>query len=463
MSTEGTVIRNLMKKMNLIFHSQIILIYIIGFKRLFYHRGEDESQRKISVLKLLIFLLYLCAFVFAFLQFAEGNIPATVREEWSNKENVDLMEMFPLSRYGEVAFIIVVILVLSIFYFFITQDKPIKHVFNSIKDYTSQSKERRRAILIIFSLTILYLIYQVVKFLVFPETFETLIIAISYKAGIGFLIIWVVLQPLLVFTGLLLTFDMIAKDFPRPFKGYNKYNIPIFILTILLVIGIAGIISSTFGINFDDDIGEGLPYAALSVFPDIFYSSSGVSFMLIGVVTISTIIISLIFLEIYLKHKRGVNELQERRMANFMFLFPFLIIYVLLKAFPFAFSFSLGLQSLNDILDLIGLFIVIFFSVFRVIAIKDTSSQVELSRGILQNPKKWLDLIPSYCKVLIIFYLAFVAFYAGLEANTVFALSGATSQFEEIQMLSSIGISFFMLLYVFWRYKPEGQAISTNE
>ena len=150
-------------------------------------------------------------------------------------------------------------------------------------------------------------------------------------------------------------------------------------------------------------------------------------------------------------------------MANFIFLFPFLIIYAILKALPFAFSFSHGLQSLNDILDIFGLFMVMFFSIFRVVGIPDTSNQVELNRGILRKPKKWLDLIPSYCKVLIIFYLVFVAFYAGLEANTVFTLSGATSEFEEIQMYTAIGTSFFMILYVFWRYKPMNQLVSTNE
>jgi hypothetical protein len=114
MSTEGTIKYTLIKNLNLLLHSQLVLLYIIGFKRLFYHQGEDKSQRKISVLKILIFLLYLCAFVLAFLQFADGNIPVSVREEWRNKENVELMEMLPISIYGFLAFTIVVIIFLSI-------------------------------------------------------------------------------------------------------------------------------------------------------------------------------------------------------------------------------------------------------------------------------------------------------------------------------------------------------------
>jgi hypothetical protein len=89
-----------------------------------------------------------------------------------------------------------------------------------------------------------------------------------------------------------------------------------------------------------------------------------------------------------------------------------------------------------------------FFAIFRVLAVKDSSNQVELNQKILRRPKQWLDLIPTYSKVLIILYLVFVAFYAGLEANTIFTISGGISQFEEIQMDASIGISFLILLYV---------------
>jgi hypothetical protein len=463
MSSDGNVINNFIKRVNFVLHSQFILLYIIGFKRLFYHRAEEESKGKLSFLKIMIFLLYLSAFVLTFLQFAEGNIPITVQEEWKAKTNVELMENFPLSIYGEFALIIAVIIVLSIFYFLLTQDKPLSQASNSIKTFIFESEKRKRAFFITIVFVLIYIIYQIGVYLLVPETFEEAIISISYKAGKGLLISWVVIQPFLVFTGLLLTFDIIAKDFPRPFKGYNRYSIATFFLTLVIVVGITGIISSTFGINFRENVGESLPYVALSDFPDVFYTPSGISFLLVGVGTFSFIIASLIFVEIYLKYKRGINETQERRMAHFMFIFPFLIIYVFLNAFPFAVSFSMGLQSLNDILDILGLLFVIFFALFRVMAIRDTSEEVQINRESLRNPKNWLNLIPAYCKVLIIFYLAFVSFYAGLEANTIFTLSGATTQFEEIQMQAVIGISFVIILIVFWRYKPADNLVSSNE
>jgi hypothetical protein len=463
LSSKGNLVQKWKQRLNLLLHSQLVLLYISGFKRLFYHQDEDESKRKLSILKILILFLYLCAFVLSFLQFAEGNIPSAVREEWSIKENVELLEMFPLSIYGILAFTFVSIICTSIFYFAFTRDRPIINTFNSVKAYAAGSKKNLRAIIVILSLFLIILVWQVVQSILFPETFENFVISISYRAGIGILLAWVVLQPLLVFTGLLLTFDTIAKDYPRPFQGYNKFNISIFVLTILFVIGIAGVISIIFGINFTDGIGEGSPYVALKNYPNIFYSLYGIYFMLIGIMTISVIIIILVLIEIFLKYKKGKNEIQERRKANFMLIFPFLIIYVILKAAPFAFAFSFNLRSLNNLIDILSLVTVMFFAIFRVLAVKDSLNQVELNHRILRRPKQWLDLIPTYSKVLIILYLVFVSFYAGLEANTIFTISGGISQFEEIQMDASIGISFLILLYVFWRYKPENQLTTNNK
>ncbi len=459
MSSEENIIRKLMRKVNTLLHSQFILLYLVGLKRLFYHRAENESEKKVSFLKILIFLLYLSAFVLAFLQFAEINIPSSVQEEWKNKIAIDMMENFPLSMYGELAHLINVIIVISIFYFFITQDRPISYTTQSVKTFILGSKRRKQIFFIIVSFLILLLIYQTGVFLIFPETFEVAVISISYKAGKGFSVVWVVLQPFLVFTGLLLTFDLIAKDFPKPFKNYNRFNITVFILTLLFVFGISGLISIIFGIYFRDDFSdsmeENFQYSSLDNFPEILYSASGISFLLVGLFTITMIIVFFVILEIYMKHRKGITRNQERRRADFLFLFPFLIIFVLSKALPFSLSFSLELQSLNDILDIFSLVFVMIFAVFRVLAIRDSEEKTELTSEILFKPKEWLNFIPTYCKVLIVFYLAFISFYTGLEANTIITLSGAVSNFDQVQMQASIGFSFVVLILIFWRYKPD--------
>ena len=152
LSSKGNLVQKWKQRLNLLLHSQLILLYISGFKRLFYHQDEDESKRKLSILKILIFFLYLCAFVLTFLQFAEGNIPSSVQENWSNKENVELMEMFPLSNYGLLAFTIVTIICISIFYFTFTRDKPVINTLNSFKLYATRSKTKKRATLAILLL-----------------------------------------------------------------------------------------------------------------------------------------------------------------------------------------------------------------------------------------------------------------------------------------------------------------------
>lgn len=48
---------------------ELIRIYIKGFKQLFYHKGVEGERKKLSLLKIILFLLSLSAYLFAFLQF----------------------------------------------------------------------------------------------------------------------------------------------------------------------------------------------------------------------------------------------------------------------------------------------------------------------------------------------------------------------------------------------------------
>ncbi len=448
MSSIEDHIRNLVTRLGLLFRSQFILVYIVGFKRLFYQQRELDSKKRISIIKLTLFIVYIAAYIFSSLQFAEVNIPATVREEWSHKENIELMEMFPLSIYGELAHLMHAIIFLAFFYFLVTQDKPVTELLHSIKDFASQSKTHTIGVFILLSFSVFWVFLQVLDFILFPEALRVTIIALSYEAGIGLFIAWVVLQPILVFSALLLTFDMIAKDRPEPFKGYNRKNITLFVVCLVIVVIFVGIFSPIFNIELEE-INSFIPIPGLE---NMFYSQMGVYFMLIGVIITTFIMVCLIITELIIKRLKRSSKIQDHRMANFLFLFPFILIYVLLKAFPAAFAFSSELKTLNSILDLISLFFVLFFAIFRVLAVRETERKDLILKDYL-NPKRWVQIIPTYGKVLALSYLAFASFYVGLEANTAFALSGATSMFKEIRMYSSIGLTFFAMVYVFWRYK----------
>ena len=103
------------------------------------------------------------------------------------------------------------------------------------------------------------------------------------------------------------------------------------------------------------------------------------------------------------KRSKGSNLIQDRRIASFLFLFPFILIYVLLKAFPAAFAFSSELKTLNTFLDLIGLFFILFFAVFRVLAVRETERKDLILQDYL-NPNRWVQMIPTYGKILALFY-----------------------------------------------------------
>ncbi|MHA2239189.1 MAG: hypothetical protein ACXAB2_12580, partial [Candidatus Hodarchaeales archaeon] len=194
-----------------------------------------------------------------------------------------------------------------------------------------------------------------------------------------------------------------------------------------------------------------------------FYNTGGMTFMIMGLITSTLIIIGIIIYEFLLKRRKGETDMQTRRRANFLFLFPIIIIFVILKAFPAAFAFSLGLTSLNDILDLFGLILVMFFAIFRVLSFKGSSEEVVINKSTLLAPKNWLSFIPPYSKVLALFYLGFTSFYLSMEINTIFSLSRAYSAFEQIQMYSFIGVSFIAIIYVFWKYTPFEKDISVNQ
>jgi hypothetical protein len=390
------------------------------------------------------------------------NISNSVKNEWSTKESIELMEIFPVSNYGLLAFTLNTIIFIAFFYFLATQDKPISELIASIRHYVTENPKHKRNVMIGIAAVILLLVYLVIELLIDPLSFPELVTSISYRGGIGLILLWIVLQPILVFSGLLLTFDMIAKDFPRPFDGYNKFSVTSFILTSVLVFIIVSIFSIVFDVNFGESPEEGIPFIPLNSAQNIFYNPSGMTFMVMGLVTSTLIIIGIVFYEFYMKGRKGQSESQQRRMANFLFLFPFIIIFVILKAFPAAFAFSLGLTTLNNLLDLLGLILVMFFAIFRVLSLKEESEEVIINRTTLLSPKNWLSLIPPYSKVLALFYLGFTSFYLSMEINTIFSLSNAFSMFEQIQMYSFIGVSFIAIIYVFWKYTPFEQEISEN-
>jgi hypothetical protein len=424
-------------------------IYIRGFKQLFYLSGEKGARERLSFLKIFLFIIYLLAFVFAFLQFTEINISEGVIQEYQTNANFD--NMFPVSIYGELALLMNYIIFMGFFYFLVTRDKPLNEVVQQFKDLYTRSRYHALALTIGLTIGLIFIGYQIVEIIYSPFT----IINASYTSGKGLFIAWVVLQPILVFSALLVLLDILTKDYPKLVTGYNKKNVSIFTLSVVVAIAIIGIVSIVFNINIESGENDTAPPFKIEGLEEIEFYEIGIWWLINGINIVLVAMVILIVSEIIIGKKRGSNEIQERRKGIFLLLFPFTMVYVIIKALPVAFTFTeTRLKSINNIIDIVSLAIVITLGIFRVLTIQESETQQPIKGKDWFNPKEWLDLIPPYCKALALFFLAFGSFYASIEATAIAELYGVQNWFRLIRLRTTIGMTFVAICIVFWRYKP---------
>ena len=433
---------------------ELIGIYKKGFKQLFYHKGVKGETGKLSVLKILIFVIYISAYLFAFLQFAEGNIPEGHRQEYEKYQqeylNDNYLAIFPLTIYGEFALLINIMILLGVFYFTFSGDKPltveqVKKPFHQI--YGMIVENRGKSLIMV--LVLLFISIQIIlgSFTIFSGDeyektigeFFIIIYGISYLS----IFLWLLISPLLVFSALVVSLDIFAKDYPKFMNGFNKKLV--FFFCIWLIISILGLLTfDNFLGNIDQVRLWRDPPIPVNGSSDILYYKIGLYWIRQGLNLTLTVFFVLISIStIVTIRNRGSNDIRDRRTAIIFFIFPFILIYVLLKAFPYLFTFGPRLKSLNNFIDFLSLFIMIFFAIFNVLSIQEEEDK----------PKKGLDLIPPYSKALFLLFLAFSSFYVSLEANTILALYNVQNDFREMQLLVSISLVIW-LFYIFWRYKP---------
>lgn len=425
-------------------------IYIRGFKRLFYLSGEKGEQ--LSFLKILLFFVYIFAFVFAFLQFTGLNIPEEAIQEYQTSE--DFGNLFPLSIYGELALFLNLIIVMGFFYFLVTQDKPINEAVQQMKDIYARSQYHKLIIVIGVTTGLIIFGYQIIIWIFSPSTIISSITLSSYNMGKGMFIGWVVIQPILVFSALLLLLDILAKDYPKLIKGYNKNNISFFIIFLVIAFGIVGIVSIIFNINMTTGENANAPPFKIEGLEEVEFYEVGIWWLINGITIVVSAMAVLIVSEIMITKKRGSDELKERRKGIFLFLFPFILIYIFSKVLSVALTFTeTRLKSINNLIDIVSLVIIITLGIFRVLTIQESEKQNKTKIDWF-NPQKWLDLIPPYCKALALFFLAFGSFYASIESTTIVELYGVQTWFRLVQMRATIGMTFVAVLFVAWRYKP---------
>ncbi|MHA2246355.1 MAG: hypothetical protein ACXADY_15550 [Candidatus Hodarchaeales archaeon] len=434
----------------------LIRLYVRGFKQLFYYRPSEKGEKgKLSILKIIIFIAFILAFIFTFLQFEESNIPSATIEEWREREKIQFLDTIPLSIYGELALLMNVIIITGIFFFLLTKDKPLylREIPQKIKEIPKQIKGFIWNYPVETLVTLLLLAYLSINGILLVSPNEAFL-NLTYYSGKGLFIVWAFVSPILIFGAILISLDIFAKDYPKLMYGFNKKNTSFFILCVIIALVILGIIATVFNIT----IANGYREASNKSFPGlegVYYNEDGLWWMVLGTFTILCIIFLLILIEIINDIRLGSTEIRERRKANFLLLFPFILLFVYTKAFSATFFFGLRLKSLTDIIDLLNLCVVVFLAVFRVLSVQERTERRHLQKtGRINTYKRWFESVPPYCKVLVLFYLAFTSFYATLEANTVVALIGVQHEFKLVRMYVYIVATFTSIFFVFWRYKP---------
>lgn len=152
---------------------ELIGIYIRGLKQLFYYRPSKEGEKgKLSILKILILVAYIFAYIFTFYQFSESNISeAAILEFRSNGQYIQINSNLDIDGNWTISLWIMI-------------------------DTRGTSQP----------------IIEISQ-------------ALSYDVGIVISIVWWVISPILVLSAILLSLDIAAKDYPRLLKSNNRKNI----------------------------------------------------------------------------------------------------------------------------------------------------------------------------------------------------------------------------------------------
>lgn len=461
----------------------LIRLYIRGFKQLFYYRsGEKGEKGKLSVLKILIFIIYISAYIFVFLQFAETNISATAIQEYreyqENNPDDEYMQMFPLSIYGELALLMNLLVIVGLVYFLLIGDKPLttkrlKGISRRITDFISSSRTHS---IVALTLTLILFFLLLIGILIIDvqsgyEAGRGFFIDLSYKSveiqklslenvyglGKGSYIIWSLISPILVISALLISIDVFAKDYPKLMRGFNWRLVIYFIVCFVIAMAAIALYSTAFVIG---EAPVDAPPITLEGFEGVLFFEMGLFWMFVGVNIVIFEILFLILIEILINVINGSNEIREKRKAILLFILPLVLVYVFLKGLPFVITFGPRLKALNNITDLLSLFVIVFFVIFGVLTIQEDSQIRE--RKDKFDPRRVLDLVPPYCKALFLLFLAFASFYPSLEANLFLALFGVQNEFRKVKVLLSIVMLSVAIPYIFWRYKPNGGKTPLN-
>jgi len=414
-----------------------------------------------------------------------------------------------LNIFGNVAATLNFFVLIGLTLFFIAEFTPLNNLRNKqwIEEFTSQSKRNFViAVIAIIILIILVLgtIYGLYVGLILTGKYITVVRALSIEAGNAAFYPWLVIQPILLFGGLLVIFNMITSDYDMGEK-FGRKTISLLVIELLFMVSIFTFLFIVFenfipqikegvattykieGLDWVNISSDGLYYLFLGIFNLILV---GVSLVL-GIIIVErtlekknklvmlltvcglipcflylifenllfirfdtdidpdleNIFLIMVVLIILLYRKQSSEEkgflVQKKPFIPLLLLFG--LVMVITKTIPALFILEGRMKTLTNFFDIAGFLTILILSIFRIITLPETVSSPKTEIKSRWNPIEWWKRIPIYVKTLFFFYLSFVTFFMSLESYTVASI---LSSVENVPLQSELQIQRLAVLAV---------------
>lgn len=517
--------------------------YVKGFRRILFV-ADDKGQR-ISLMKVLLLLAYLLGMFLLFVQFATvstedlivevtivnrtdflaeemlaeyiaidffDEIKNQLENEYPEEDYVmEISYDIRLNFFGNIAALLNIILLVGILLFLIAEFTPLKNL--QIKQRVSEFSSRSRRHTLIVRVSIILIIIMFLSLLIviylgltIIGEIESVFKALGFEVGNAAFTPWLIVQPILLFWGLLAIFDLITQDYELGEK-FGKKTISLLIMEfismfaffLLLFLFVGNLIPQMKeGVTTTYKLG-GLEWVSISsdalywLFVSILNLLIVVLSLIVGIFIIEKfsnrkkrkilsinvgiiipcivflvleilfftlietsldnsanvlpliILTSVLLVVLYKKQNSEEGRFFAKRKPIIPLLLLFGVVMIITKTLPALFLLEGRMKSLANIFDIVGFLAILFLSIFRVITLPETKPSVNLEGRNRFNPVELWRRIPIYTKILFLFYLSFVAFFMSLNS---YAMASILSSIQNVPVQSAIQIERLGILAV---------------
>lgn len=404
---------------------EIIDPYIKGLRFLFY--SKDETEGHFSFIKLIFLLIYILSIIDGFLQFV--NLRSNDLICRTNRSGGEMC-MIRSSIFGSIFNLLSLLFIISAFV--IITYSIIK---NKFKTYYSILG------LCVSLLILLTFLAFFITFLNDINSFNESFNAITY----AIIILWLlIIEPIIFFNGVIFSVDIISQDYQL--QGYGKKTVFFIIVELLIILLSIMLIFYWKLFLFENEY-------SISSFYNFRISRTNVDLILSGLLSLLFIILLSLFVFFILDKYSTYSKKREQLKALIPWIVLYSIVFFIIRGFPAIFILPIELKSVSDILDVSLVFIVIFFAIFQVVSLPN---RLLVNRKLnLINPFHWLDGVPRYAKILLLFFLSAELFYQNLQGNALSFLTGQQNSLITLKATSLVSFIIVGYFSVYFKYKPK--------